>query len=172
MKASTRKRSMLPFFAAVIAAAAALILLVPKLLQTQPESADTPSAVHRSDDGSAVVLDTASVSGEAAFYDYDANGITVELFAVKATDGSIRLAPNTCQVCSGSPYAYFVQEGDSFICQNCRNSFASTQVGLVSGGCNPVPIMEEDYLLQNGEILISTAFLEENAARFANWKNF
>ena len=169
-KRSQKKKSPLPIVAAVIAVVAAAVVLVPKLLPRDAAPADTAALL--SDGGSAVAIDSAVLGAEAAFFDYDADGTTVELFAVKASDGSVRLALNTCQVCNGSPYAYFVQEGDYFICQNCRNRFSSTQVGLVSGGCNPVPITEESYELRDGTILVSADFLEANAARFANWKKF
>ncbi len=171
-KASPKKKNFLPVIAAVVVVAAAVAVLAPKWFPKENTQADTAAAVTLSDDGSAVVIDPAALSEKAAFYDYDADGITVELFAVKASDGSARLALNTCQICNGSPYAYFVQAEDYFICQNCLNRFASTQVGLVSGGCNPVPITQEDYSLQDGTILIPTEFLEMNAARFTNWKNF
>lgn len=90
-------------------------------------------------------------------------------FAVRASDSTVL---NTCQVCNGSPYAYFEQDGDEFICQNCRNRFASVDVGRVSGGCNPVPITAEVYTEQDGTITVPASFLEENASRFSNWKNF
>lgn len=170
-KAPRKKINPLPIVTAVIAVAVVVCVLVPRLLPKE-DTAGAATAAGLSGDGSALVIDTGELSEEAAFYDYDADGITVELFAVKASDGSIRLALNTCQVCNGSPYAYFVQEGDYFVCQNCGNRFASTQVGIVSGGCNPVPITEEDYSLQDGSILIPTEFLEANAVRFTNWKNF
>lgn len=169
-KNSRKKSNLLPIAAAVVVVVAAAMVIVPKLFPKEEIQADAPAAL--SDDSSAVVIDTGALSGEAVFYDYDADGITVELFAVKASDGSVWLALNTCQVCNGSPYAYFVQNGDYFICQNCGNRFASTQVGLVSGGCNPVPITQEDYELRDGLILVSTEFLTLNAARFRNWKNF
>ena len=169
-KKKQKQKNPLPIVAAAVVVVAAAVMLVPKLLPRDavPESA----GASLSDDGSAVVIDSAALGAEASFYDYDAEGTTVELFAVRASDGSVRLALNTCQVCNGSPYAYFVQEGDYFICQNCRNRFASAQVGLVSGGCNPVPITEADYDLQDGTILVSAEFLEANAARFTNWKKF
>lgn len=68
------------------------------------------------------------------------------------------------------PYAYFEQEGDLFICQNCKNRFSSSDVGIVSGGCNLVPITENVYTEQDGVITIPAAFLEENAVRCTNWK--
>lgn len=174
-KNSRKKSNLLPIAAAVVVVVAAAMVIVPKLLPKEEAQADTQKdtpAAALSEDGAAVVIDTAALSGEALFYDYDADGVTVELFAVKASDGSVRLALNTCQVCNGSPYAYFVQNGDYFICQNCGNRFASTQVGLVSGGCNPVPITQADYELRDGMILVPTEFLTLNAARFRNWKNF
>lgn len=131
-----------------------------------------PEAVALSADGTAVAVDTAQLSDSAVFFDYDADGVTVELFAVAAPDGSARLALNTCQVCNGSPYAYFVQSGDSFVCQNCMNRFSCSQVGVVSGGCNPVPITSADYEEQDGVLSVPVTFLSDNAYRFANWKQF
>ena len=77
-----------------------------------------------------------------------------------------------CQVCNGSPYAYFEQDGDDFVCQNCHNRFSPTDIGMVSGGCDPVPITAEIYREEDGALVIPLSFLEENAARFANWKKF
>ena len=170
-----KKVNYLPIVAAVVVVAAALALLVPRLLPGEAGTGaggDTSAAAQLSEDGASFVIDAEALSETASFFTYDADGTTVEFFAVTASDGTVRLALNTCQVCNGSPYAYFVQEGDYFVCQNCGNRFASTQVGLVSGGCNPVPITEDSYSLQDGRILVSTAFLQENAVRFTNWKKF
>lgn len=122
--------------------------------------------------GSDVVIDAAAVGEQASLYRYDAAGTTVELFAVRASDGSVRVAFNTCQVCNGSPYAFFEQKGDSFICQNCGNAFATAQVGIESGGCNPVPVTAADYTVAGDTITVPAAFIEENAWRFNNWKQF
>lgn len=99
-------------------------------------------------------------------------GVTVQVLAVRAPDDTVRMALNTCQVCNGSPYAYFEQEGDSFVCQNCKNRFSALDVGLVSGGCNPAPITEDVYTEQDGVINVPASFLEENAVRFTRWKKF
>ncbi|MCD8020418.1 MAG: Fe-S-containing protein [Clostridiales bacterium] len=112
------------------------------------------------------------ISTQASYYDTEIDGINVEIFAVLASDGTVRLAMNTCQVCNGSPYAYFEQDGNDFVCQNCGNHFSSDEIGLTSGGCNPVPITEDDYTEENGIITVSESFLEENAPRFSNWKQF
>ncbi|MCD7957713.1 MAG: DUF2318 domain-containing protein [Lachnospiraceae bacterium] len=117
-----------------------------------------------------IVIDTDEIGETASYYDYDADGTTVEVLAVTASDGSVRLALNTCQVCQGSPYAYFVQEGDSFICQNCGNVFSRDDIGLEAGGCNPVPVTEEYYEESDGVITISSDFLDGYKESFTNWK--
>lgn len=119
-----------------------------------------------------IVIRSEEIGSEASYFDYDADGTTVEVFAVRASDDTVRLALNTCQVCNGSPYAYFEQDGDEFVCQNCGNHFDAAEVGLESGGCNPVPITEDVYTEQDGTITIPAEFLEDNAARFAKWKAF
>ena len=80
------------------------------------------------------------------------SGTVVEVFAVRAPDDSVRLALNTCQVCNGSPYAYSAPANDAFVCQNCKNRFASDDIGKQSGGCNPVPITGDFYTEENGVI--------------------
>ena len=45
----------------------------------------------------------------------------MEIVAVKALDGSIRTAFNTCQVCYNSGRGYYQQEGNELVCQNCGN---------------------------------------------------
>lgn len=156
----------LPIIAGAVVLIAALALILPRLIQ---QDAETVAVVS---DGQDLVIQAAEINETASYFDCDVDGITVQVLAVRASDNTIRLALNTCQVCNGSPYAYFEQEGDVFICQNCKNRFASTDVGVVAGGCNPVPITAETYLEQNGTITVPADFLAENAVRFRNWKKF
>lgn len=167
----TEKKNALPLLAGAVALIAIAVVLLPKLSPKSPDPTGEGDAA-RFAAGQDVVVQTARLGEDAQYYRYDANGTTVELFAIKAPDGSARLALNTCQVCNGSPYAYFVQEKDQFICQNCKNRFSAAQIGLVSGGCNPVPITEKSYTSEGGALVVSSAFLEENAPRFKNWKQF
>ncbi len=119
-----------------------------------------------------IKINVADVGTQASYYDIEVDGTAVEIFAVLASDGTVRLAMNTCQVCNGSPYAYFEQDRDYFICQNCGNRFSSDRIGLISGGCSPVPITEDDYTEEKGVVTVSETFLAENAYRFSNWKHF
>lgn len=163
MKKQPKQKNFLPLIAAVVVIAAAAVTLLPM------RSSEENTAVAGGGD---LEISSDMIGTEASYFDYDADGTTVQVLAVQASDGTIRLALNTCQVCNGSPYAYFVQDGDWFICQNCRNRFASTEVGIVSGGCNPVPITDRIYTEQNGIITIPASFLDESAALFQNWKKF
>ncbi len=177
MKAKN-KNIILPIVAVLVAVAAVLAIVIPKLTDNSTDTDNTEMQEAAQDDSVTVLssgdieINESEITETATFYDYDADGTTVELFAVKASDGSIRLALNTCQVCMGSPYAYFVQSDDSFICQNCKNSFDTDNIGIEKGGCNPVPITEDNYTESDGIITVSSDFLEEYKENFSSWKSF
>lgn len=138
------------------------------------ESSNTINSegVSTNDNGD-VVVQIDNITDKASFYEYDYNGTTVGLFAVKASDGTIRTALNTCQVCNGSPYAFFVQKESQFQCQNCGNLFSLDMIGQERGGCNPIPINSEERTeSDNGSIIIPASFLEDNASIFNNWKKY
>ena len=174
MKQEKKSRNLLPLIALVVVIAAVAVTLIPPSSEREelPVLELNPSENVSSADGSDIVIRTANIGTDASYFDYDADGVTVQVFALQASDGTIRLALNTCQVCNGSPYAYFEQDGDWFICQNCGNRFASTEIGIASGSCRPVPITADIYTEQDGTITIPMSFLEENAPLFKNWKNF
>lgn len=174
MEKNTKQRNLLPLIAAVVVIAALAVTLMPKNapVENTPILDFQPSETAAAPVGSDILIQIGDIGTEASYFDYDTNGITVQVLAVEASDGTIRLALNTCQVCNGSPYAYFEQDGDWFICQNCKNRFASTEVGIASGGCQPVPITEDIYTQADGIITVPASFLEENAKLFKNWKNF
>lgn len=168
---------LLPIVAAVVVVAAAASVLVPQLTKgSETDSFKSDTAQSQSKEtllfAGDVVIKKSVLSEMATFYDYDANGTVVEIFAIKASDGTARVALNTCQVCNGSPYAYFIQRDKVFICQNCKNAFAGDKIGLERGGCNPVPITQTDYQVEDGNIIIFAEFLEQYAQNFKNWKKF
>jgi hypothetical protein len=104
------------------------------------------------------------------FYPYTYNGIYMEIIAVKASDGTIRTALNTCQVCYDSGRGYYKQVGDVFVCQNCGNRFKVDQVEKIKGGCNPVPILPEMKTDLGDSIGLSKQLLAQAAPFFARWK--
>lgn len=110
------------------------------------------------------------LSETVIFYPYKAGGISMEVLAVKADDGTIRTAFNTCQVCYDSGRGYYKQHSDELVCQNCGNRFKINQIEKLRGGCNPVPILNENKTEDETSIVILKAFLEENKGLFGNWK--
>lgn len=134
-------------------------------------SSDTSVPVALNETGD-VVIQIADITETATFYSYDSNGTKMGLFAVKASDGTVRTALNTCQICNGSPYAYFTQQDDTFQCLNCGNIYSLDMIEQERGGCNPVPIMADEKTVTDKEIIIPAKFFEDNAQRFENWKKF
>jgi len=110
------------------------------------------------------------ITENAKFIPYMADGTYMELLAVKAPDGTVRTAFNTCQVCYDSGKGYYEQEGDELVCQNCRNRFQLSRIEKEKNGCNPVPIVEEDKTDDGTTITIPESFLKENAALFGRWE--
>lgn len=118
-----------------------------------------------------VIISKSEINETVKFYPIKAGSKNMEILAVKAGDGTIRTAFNTCQVCNGSPKAYYKQEGDILVCQNCGNQFSMDMIEQQRGSCNPVPIYKEDKTEEGDNIVISKAFIEQNKDLFtANWK--
>lgn len=119
------------------------------------------------DENGNIVIQKDSITSDATYFNYEVDGITVQILAVRASDDTVRLAYNTCQVCNPSPKAYFVQQDGVFICQNCGNRFKTDVVGLSSFGCNPTTV---SGLTETDEtITIDSEAVESIAARFTYW---
>ena len=68
-----------------------------------------------------IVIKESDITKEATYINYEYEGVTIGLLAVRDSKGNIKVVINTCQSCEGSPSAYFVQIGDEIQCQNCKN---------------------------------------------------
>ena len=124
-----------------------------------------------SSDSNNVTIIKDDITKKATFYSYQSGDTYMEVVAIRASDGTVRTAFNTCQICQGSGRAYFKQEGDVLVCQNCGNRFTVDQVEVIKGGCNPIPIFE-DSKTDDGEIItIPGTYLDENKSLFTNWKS-
>lgn len=117
------------------------------------------------------IIPISEISETATFYSYDKLDTKIEFLAVKASDGTIRTAFNTCQVCYASGRGYYKQEGNVLVCQNCRNTFNMDEVEIVKGGCNPVPIFEKYKETTDSSIIIKNENFKDAESIFANWKN-
>jgi len=117
-----------------------------------------------------LVIPVSDISEKVSFYSVEADGTKMEVLAVKAPDGTIRTAFNTCQVCYDSGRGYYKQDGNELVCQNCGNRFPMSRVEVEAGGCNPWPIFDQNKTVTDESITISSDFLKESKQIFANWK--
>lgn len=129
-----------------------------------------PAAISATDENGDIVIQVADVTETATFYGYDELDTYMELLAVKASDGTVRTAFNTCQVCYSSGKGYYIQDGDVLVCQNCGNRFRMDDVEVAKGGCNPVPIFKEMKEVTDTAITIPKDLFVEAEGIFANWK--
>lgn len=119
------------------------------------------------DESGTITIDESQIGDVATFYNYDANGTTVQLIGIRGSDGTAHLALNTCQSCNPSPNAYYVQQDDTLICRNCGQEFSAADVGAQASGCNPTPI--KGLTEQNGWFMVSADNLNAYASNFAKW---
>lgn len=136
--------------------------------KTESKALSTPSKVNENGD---IVINVADITDKVAFYSYNDEGTELEVMAVKASDGTIRTAFNTCQVCYSSGRGYYVQKGSNIVCQNCGNKFTADNIQVSKGGCNPVPISKEDKVVTDTTITIPKKFIDDSSKIFKNWKN-
>lgn len=157
-----RKQQFIIITAVVVLLAAAVVL--PRL----KSAGAAGNAAAANED---IVINKSEITETAKFYPVKIAGKNMEILAVKAGDGTIRTAFNTCQVCNGSPRAYYKQEGDILVCQNCGNKFSMDMIEQQRGGCNPIPIYAEDKTDDGTSITISKEFISANKELFTdNWK--
>jgi len=117
-----------------------------------------------------LVIQIAEITENALFFPVDIDGVRMEVLAVKAPDGTIRTAFNTCQVCYASGRGYFVQTGTLLVCQNCGNRYRMGQVERQAGGCNPVPIFPANKTVTAQTITVSKEYLRQIKTMFQSWK--
>jgi uncharacterized membrane protein len=115
------------------------------------------------DEGNFVKIPVSEITDKAKFYSFDADGVNVNYFAVRGSDGKIRTAFDACDVCGGSKG--YRQEGDDMVCNNCGRFFDIDSIGTANkgGGCWPSFLsntIEGDY------VKISKLDLANGAFRF------
>lgn len=155
--------------AAVLAITGVTATALIKRSNSQKNSSETTSTAQLNNAGD-LVIPISGISKTATFYPVTVDGTKLEVLAVKAPDGTIRTAFNTCQVCYDSGRGYYKQSGDVLVCQNCGNRFPLSAVEVEKGGCNPVPIFDEDKTIDTATISIHADYLKLATQIFQNWK--
>jgi len=171
-KADAKKKSNRTIYlsAGFLVLLAAAFFLVKGLTAPKTAAPSGASLTSVAETGADVSIAKSEITETAKFIPYNAGGTNMELIAVKAPDGTVRTALNTCQVCYDSGRGYYVQEGDELVCQNCGNRFQISQVEKQKNGCNPVPILEDSKTDDGTTITISKDFLQQSKTLFENWK--
>ena len=90
--------------------------------------------------------------GQAKFYRFQGQTGPIDFFVVKSSDGVIRSAFDTCDVCYKALKGYR-QEGHEMVCNNCDQRFPTDKINIVKGGCNPAPLNRQ----QVGETIVIAA---------------
>ncbi|MFH2057438.1 MAG: DUF2318 domain-containing protein [Pseudomonadota bacterium] len=88
-----------------------------------------------------------------------ADGTMVDFFVVKSSDGVIRAAIDSCDVCYRSGKGY-VQDGNVMVCTNCNRRFATDRINEVKGGCNPAPLAR---VMDGDNLVVSMTDINANA---------
>jgi uncharacterized membrane protein len=97
-----------------------------------------------------VKISLSEINTNAKFYTYDADGVTVKYFAIRGSDGDVRVAFDACDVCYNAKKGY-TQAGNDMQCINCGNRYSIDGLGTenLGGGCWPsyLPIeVNGDYV--------------------------
>ena len=111
-----------------------------------------------------------SISETPSFINGSIDGQPMQVIAVRDADGTVRLSYNTCQVCKGSPWAYFEVQNGKLVCQNCGNAFDFSAIGQNGYGC--MPLMASAYTLTETSVVIPHDTLVQIKDAFENWKVF
>lgn len=119
-----------------------------------------------SNDGK-IIIDTTNITSKATFVNYEVDSVVIQFIVVRGSDGVVRIAFNTCQVCNPSPNAYFIQKGNYLECQNCKTKFSIDKLGIEIGGCNPQPV-ENKQELEN-KIILDQEYVETFKEKFVDW---
>ena len=115
-----------------------------------------------------IILDTSKITSTATFVNYDDEGIIIQFILARGTDNKVRIALNTGQVCNPSPKAYFIQEGEYLVCQNCGTKFHIYKIGIEKGWCNLTPVEEKQE--EDNKIIISKDYIDTFKSKFKNLK--
>jgi uncharacterized membrane protein len=99
---------------------------------------------------------------KAHFFAYASGNKMITFFVIKAMDNSIRTALDACVACNHAKLGYR-QEGDLVVCNNCGMGFKPTDIGMATGGCNPIVVNKTE---DGRMVVLKTGDLEAGAQYF------
>ena len=97
--------------------------------------------------------------------------IYMEILVVMDADGNIRTAYNTCERCYILGHGYFIlDDEDEIFCYQCKMPVSIDDIGIGTGGCFPIPILDEEKTITETLIQVPYETLSANTQWFLNWK--
>lgn len=153
------------FVLPVVAVVVIIIVFIMSNRETKVETTSPKSlSLANYEVGDSFVIPISELKNDVKFYSLNYNGANVEILAAIDKNGNPKVTLNTCQNCMGSPKAFFVQEGDSVVCQNCGIGHQIETIGTAKRGCNPIPI--DSLMIDDKNISFDKNELLSNAGLF------
>lgn len=124
--------------------------------------------------GESMTIPMNEVTDVAHYYPVTADGVQMEIIAIRDSKGNVRTAFNTCQACYNSGKGYYLPQGKKIVCQNCGYTYTADDLEKKAendNACIPYPIFKDNKTVTDDTISISYDFLKEAESIFANWKN-
>ena len=110
-----------------------------------------------------VTIPAKSIDSKARFFVFKDGGKEIKFFAVKGSNGAVRVAFDACDACFRDKKGY-EQKDERMICRNCNMKFPIDRLGPnATGGCNPGYL---PHRLEGSNIVITTADLKTGARYF------
>ena len=98
--------------------------------------------------------------GTLHYYKYNASNVWIRFFVVKAQSGNIKTAFDCCEACGPAGYD---QSGNELVCKKCGLKFNIENIGIVVGGCNPIPL---NATFSASDVIISVSDIESGRQYF------
>lgn len=97
------------------------------------------------------------VEGKAHFYLYRYGRTEVPFFVLRRHDDSFGAAIDACNACYRARLG-FRQDGRRIICNDCGMAFRPEDIGVITGGCNPIPL---ETALTGRDLVLKATELEK-----------
>ncbi len=100
--------------------------------------------------------------GRVHFYSYPYSGKEIKFFLFRKPDGSVVAALDSCDSCYRAKRGFRSEDG-FVVCNDCGMSIRLSDIGVITGGCNPLPLAVRTA---GGMAALKTADLEAKAKYF------
>lgn len=115
-----------------------------------------------------LVIAKSDITTKLKIYTVKVDNVKIEVLAAKTSNGSLRIAFNTCQACYDSGKGYFKVSGNTATCQNCGNRYTVDQfpTSPSHNGCDPWAIASSSRQDTDSDVIIPISFLRANKNLF------